>query len=115
MAGETGLPSDHDEIADLGAAGNTGLSGQDATPTENDIVPDLHQIIDHCAGPNHRIMSRTAIDRRVGADIDIVADHDPPKLRDLDWPLRVRRKAEAGLADAHPRVEHDARTDQAMA
>src|SRR5439155_24199182 len=115
MAGETGLPSYHDKIAEFGAAGDPDLSGQDAAPAEHDIVPDLYQIIDHRAGPDHLIVSRAAIDRRVGADINVVADNDPPELRDFNRPLSVGCKAEAGLANLYPGVEHDARADQAMA
>ena len=60
-------------------------------------------------------MAGAAVDRGVGADIGIVADDDPAELRHLDRAGRIRRKAEAGLADPHPRVQHDPRADQAMA
>src|SRR5207237_552412 len=48
-------------------------------------------------------------------DINVVADNDPPELRDSNRPLSVGCEAEAGLANLHPGVEHDARADQAMA
>src|SRR5439155_9777140 len=115
MAGKPGLSSDHDKIANLCAAGNPNLSGHDATPAKNDIVPDLHQIIDHRARTDHGVVSGAAIDRRVGADIDIIADDHPPELRDLDRPPGVRREPESGLADAHTGMQHDARADHAMA
>jgi len=107
MASESGLSSDHDKIADLCAAGNPDLSGQDAAPAENDIVPDLHQIIDHRARTDHGVVSRPAVDRRVGADIHIIADDHPPELRDLDRPLGVRREPESGLADPHTGMQRN--------
>ena len=103
MAGEPGLPSHHDKIAEPGAARDADLTGQNAAATENDIVPDLHQIINHRARADHGIVSGAAVDRRVGADIDIVADDDPPELRDLDRAARIGREAEPGLADPHAR------------
>ena len=38
-------------------------------------------------------MPGAAVDRRVGADIDIVADDDPPELRDLDRAFRDRARS----------------------
>ena len=94
VAGEPGLPSHHDKIAEPGAARDADLAGQDAAAAEHDIVPDLHQIIDHRARADDRVMPRAAVDRRIGADIDIVADHDPPELRDLDRAARDRAQSQ---------------------
>src|SRR5437763_16949747 len=112
---KTNLTSKHDKIANFRAAINSNQSGQDAAPTENDIVPDLHQIIDHRARTDHRVVSGAAVDRRVGPDIGVVADDHPSELRDLDRPLGVRGKPESGLADPHTGMQHDTRPDHAMA
>mgnify|MGYP001552958627 CR=1 FL=1 len=76
MAGKPALAADHDKIAEFGAARNAHLTGENAAAAENDVVPDLNQIINHRAGADHRIVARAAIDRRIGADIDIVAYDD---------------------------------------
>ena len=93
--------------------GNADLAGQDAAPSEHDVVADLHQIINHRAGADHSIVTRAAVDRGVGADIDVVADDDPAELRDLDRSGPIGSKAETGLADPNPRMQHDARPDHA--
>src|SRR6185312_8290496 len=78
------------------------------------IVTDLDEIIDHRAGTDHRIVPGTAVDRRVGADIDIVADHHPAELRYLDRSDRIGSEAESGLADPHAWMQHHPRTDEAV-
>src|SRR5205814_7861914 len=112
---EAALPSRHNKVAKLRAAGYPDLTGQDATPAKHDIVPDLDQIIDHCARPDHGIAPGATVDCRVGADIDIVADDDPPELGDLNRPFPVWRKTKAGLPDANAGMEHDASADEAVA
>src|ERR1700733_4730578 len=101
MTRKPGLAAYHNEIADLGAAGNPGLRGQDTTAAKHDIVADLHQIIDHRARPDHGIVPGAAIDRGIGADVDVVADDNPAELRDFDRGAGIRRKAEPGLPDAY--------------
>ena len=77
------------------------LPGQDAAAPEHDVVGDLHQIINHRAGADHGVVTRAAVDRGVGADVDIVADDDAAELRHLDRARLVGSEAEPGLADAH--------------
>ena len=115
MAGQTDLAGNHDEIPELCAPGTSRLGNKDATPTEHDVVTDLHQIINHRTRADDRIRPGTAIDRGVGADFDIIADNHTPQLRDLDMAARARGKAEAVLTDAHAGIERDAVADQAMA
>src|SRR5437588_5751059 len=115
MPAQANLPARHYRIAQLGAARYADQASQNRPAAEHDIVPDLHQIIDHRAGSDHGVVSRAAIDRRIGADIDVIADDDPPELRHLDRARGVHCEAEAGLTDAHAGVQHDAGADQAMA
>src|SRR4029077_18985279 len=49
----------------------------------------------------------STIDRRVGADLDVIADEDAPELRDFHPALCVLREAETVAAD------HGARRDDA--
>ena len=106
MAGETSLPSDHDKIVELCTSGNSDLTGKNAAPPEDDVVPDLDQIINHRAGADNRVIPGSPIDRRIGADIDIVANDDPSELWDFDRHICIGSEAEPRLANADPRV-HD--------
>ena len=44
---------------------------------------DLHEVVDLRAGADPRLADRRPIDRRVGADLDVVFDDDVGVLRDL--------------------------------
>src|SRR4051812_42986307 len=115
MTGKPGLSARHDKIAEPRAARDPDLPRQDAAAADRDIMPDLDQIIDHRSRTDHRVVPGAAVDRRVGADIDIIADDDAPELRDLDRPVRIGSEAEPGLTDAHAGMQHDTGADQAMA
>src|SRR5260370_337801 len=71
MAGEPALPTDHDEIIELCAPGNTDLTGEDAAPPENDVVPDLHQIINHRTRADHCIATGPSLDRRIRSNVHV--------------------------------------------
>ena len=47
-----------------------------ARAPDADAVRDLHEVVDLRAGANPRFADRGPIDRRVGADLDVVFDHD---------------------------------------
>src|SRR5215210_4345165 len=115
MAGEPGLSTRHDKVAELGAAGNADLAGQDTAAADHDVMPDLDQIIDHCSRADHRVMPGASVDRRVGADIDIIADDDAPELWNLHRAVRIGRETEPGLTDAHAGMQYDPGADQTMA
>ena len=70
-------------------------------------VGDLHQVVDLRARLDPRLAHRRPIDRRVGADLDVVFDHDDRRLRDLlVRAVGVVREAEAVAAN-HGAVLHD--------
>jgi hypothetical protein len=115
MAGETSLPSDHDKIIEPCTSGDAGLTGENAAPPENDVVPNLDQIINHRAGPDNGVIPGSPIDRRIGADIDIVANDDPSELRDFDRHICIGSEAEPRLADANSWVDDNPRAEQTMA
>src|SRR5215469_4053969 len=97
MARHPGLPSDHHIVAEPRAAGNPDLRHHDATAADLHVVPDLHQIINHGARADDRIRPSAAIDRRVRADLDTVADNYAPQFRHLHRRIAIGRKAEAVL------------------
>src|SRR5260221_10552105 len=115
VTGQAALPTDHDEIVELGAARDANLRDDHATPANNDVVPDLHQIINHRAVADHRVEPGTAVDRGIGADLDIVADDDAAELRHPDMTAGIRREAEAFLSDTRPRQDAHPIADQAVA
>ena len=80
---------------------------------DDDVVADLHEVVDLGALADDRVARRAAIDRRVGADLDVVLNDDAAHLRHLQMPARAEREAETVLADAHARMQDDAVAEQA--
>ena len=73
---------------------------------------DLHQVVDLGALADHRVADRAAVDRGVGADLDVVLDDDAADLRDLAVAARAQQIAEAVLTDAAAGMDDDAVADQ---
>src|ERR1700752_2263541 len=80
MAIHGGLPPDLDEILKDGRTRNTDLGYDDATSAEDNVVSDLHKIIEARTGADHRILRRSSIDRRIGTNLHIVFENNPTKL-----------------------------------
>ena len=55
MPGHRRLPPDANEILKHGRTRNTDLCDDDTTPAEDDIVADLHEVIETRAGADHRV------------------------------------------------------------
>jgi len=55
MPGHSCLPADTDEIFKHGRTRNTDLCDDDTTPAEDNIVADLHEVIDTGASADHRV------------------------------------------------------------
>src|SRR5579875_413823 len=108
MTDETALTADHHEVAQPGAAGNSCLRDEHALAPDPDVVPDLHEIINHRARADDGVGAGAAVDGGVGADLDVVADDHPAELRHLDEGFLIGREAEAVLAE--PRAGIDAHT-----
>src|SRR5690348_2660359 len=115
MVGQSALTADHDEIVEPRAAGDPDLRAEHAPATDDDVVPDMHEIINHRAVADRRVGGGTSIDRRVRADLDVIAYHDAAELRDADMTRRIGREAEAVLADARAGKDDDTSPDEAVA
>src|SRR5215831_502038 len=115
MASEPPLPTDHDEVIKPCASRNAHLTGKNATPAEHNVVPNLNKIINHRAGSDHRIVPRSPIDRRIGANIDVVTDQNAPQLGDFNRAVLVGSEPEPVLANPHTWVHDNAGPDQAVA
>ncbi len=90
MPDDPDLTTKHDKIAQRGRAGNTCLRNNDAMPPNDDIMGNLHQIIDLGPLADNRIGQRPAIYSGVGADFHIILHHNPAELRHLYMPARRR-------------------------
>ena len=96
VADDADLAAKGHEIAEFGAARNTGLGHDDAMPSNHHVVPDLHEIINFRAFPDHRVAQGAPVDRRIGADFDVVLDDHAADLRALSggrpcpWRSRTR-------------------------
>jgi hypothetical protein len=109
------LAADHDEVVELGATRDSDLCHDHAATTKGDVVPDLDEIINHRPVADHRIGPGAPVDRRIGADLDIIANENATDSRHLDVARRIGRETEPVLPDADARVDRDPRPDQAMA
>ena len=80
-----------------------------------DVVPDLHQVVEARAGADHRVLQRATIDRAVGADLDVILQDDPAKLRHAVEASGGDGEAKTLLADARARIDIDPGTQQGVA
>ena len=83
MRRDRGLAADRDEILERRRAGDADLRHDHAMLADGDVVGDLHQVVDLRPLPDQRVAAAAAVDRRVGADLDVVADDHAPELRHL--------------------------------
>jgi hypothetical protein len=74
------LTPDADEVLKHCRTRNTNLGYDDATPAEDNVVADLHQIIETGTSTDHGVSRRSSINRSIGANFDIVFKNYPPKL-----------------------------------
>ena len=73
---------------------------------------NLHLIINLGSRANYGITHRSAINRRIGSNFDIVLDDHTPQLRRFKVAFRGRREAETILAQSRPRMNDDPVADK---
>src|SRR5262249_46263286 len=112
MVRDPDLAAQHSVVSDLDAAGNPGLRDDEAMAPDRAVVADLDQIIDLGALSNDGVAAATPVDRGIGADLDVVLDDHPPRLRNLDRAFTIGKEAEAVLADAAARMDDPPVTDE---
>src|SRR3954449_6169589 len=77
-------------------------------PANRHIVADLDLIVDFCSLTDHGVTQTAPVDRRSGADLNIVLDQNPSGLRHLHAPVTPKGdEAVAVLTDAAARMNHD--------
>src|SRR5215207_3706991 len=72
---------------------------------------DLHEIVELDAFLDDGVVDGAPVDRRVGANLDVVTDYDAADLRNLLPGATIRRKTEAVGADHGTRMQDATRTD----
>ena len=77
-------------------------------PADLAVVADLHQVVDLGARADARRLEGAAINRRAGADLDVVADLDAAQLRHLDVLAVLKTIAETIGAEHGVGVDDDA-------
>src|SRR5437660_600368 len=109
MVGETGLARQEDVVFDVGAARDPRLTGDQTAGPDATVVADLHEVVDLRPRAHDGVIHAAAIDGRVGADLDVVADDAAPHLRDLARPppALARHVAETVRPEPHPGVQDD--------
>jgi hypothetical protein len=88
------------------------LRGEQHVLAEHDAVAHLDEVIELRPGLDPRLADGRPIDGRVGANLDIVFDHDRARLRNLLMrSIGARRKPVAiaahhrAVLDDHPRAD----------
>lgn len=129
MIANADLPTHDHVVFDGNAAGKAGLRGDHDVFADLDVVANVHQVVNLRAAADARLIQRTAIDGRVGADFDIVFDYQPSDLwrlliastlRIADVTKAVAAKDSSGLrhnavAERRAGIDSDVRIDTAMA
>src|SRR5262245_46609925 len=83
-------------------------------PPDHDVVPYLHEIINFRALADHCILKCTAIDGRIGANLNVVLNDDAADLGHLEVTLRSHGEAEPVLPNAGPGMDDDPVADEGM-
>ena len=76
MPGNASGTTDHAVAADASAASNADTTGDHGIRADEAVVTDLDLIVELDTGLHDGVAHRSAIDRRVRADLDVVTDHD---------------------------------------
>ena len=86
-------------------------------PFKAHVMGDLHPIVETRARTDHGVLCRPPVDHRIGADLDIILNDHPAKLRHSGESSCRRHgvKAEAFLPDPHAGKDEDAFANQAVA
>src|SRR6267143_1718032 len=105
---DTHLARQHHAASEAGAARDAHLGYEDRVLPHLDVVPDLDEIVDLGAAADDRVAEGRAVDRAVGADLDVVLDHHAAHLGNLAVARAVEGEAEAVGADDGARMHEDA-------
>src|SRR5882724_6870900 len=108
MAEDACRASDRAVRSDARAARNGRTPGHRRMGADAHVMADLDLVVELDAVLDHGVVERTAVDRGVGADLDVVAYDGAPGLRNLDPASGIGRHAETVCADHHAGMDQSA-------
>src|SRR5882757_6733551 len=112
MSGDARLTAEGGEIANQAGPRDTGLGHQHRMAADDDVVADLHQIVDLRPLADHGVAVCAAVDRYAGANLDIVLNDHAPDLGHFEMPPRPKGEPEAVLSDMCAGMNDHAIADQ---
>ena len=112
------MAANHHIIANLRAAGDADLSGDQAVPSDAHVMGNLHEVVYLAALADNGVAQRATIDGRVCADLDVILNDGSPELRkfllasfgkDITESIRADHRPcvnDYAIADANVRVNN---------
>src|ERR1700736_1738771 len=107
MPADAGLAGEDSAIANRHRAGDANLRHDQAFLADPHVVCDVHEIVDLGAVSYNSVVDAAAVDRRVGAYLDVIANNAAPHVRDLGVRPVKENVAEPVAADTCSRMDHD--------
>src|ERR1039457_5612551 len=105
------LRSNHAVISKARAAGKTRLAHDQTVPANDDVVRDVHKIINFGALADDSGTKRAAVNGRVGADLHVIVDDHIAALQPFAGAALVEHVTVAVRADDRAGVDADPMTD----
>jgi hypothetical protein len=114
MADHAGMRAHDHEVAELRRTRNAALGHNYAMAANDDVVGDLHEIVDLSTLADDRVRQGTSVDGGVGADLNVITYDHTSNLGYFQVPLSPHCEPEPVLTDADAGVEDDAVSDDRM-
>ena len=114
VSGSAGLTGEIDVVTDDRAAGETDLSAEDAMLPNYAVVPDLDEVVDLRPLPYPGSAEGCPVYRRIGADLDVIADRDVADLRNLQLLSAFRQIAKSIGSDHGSGMDRDPIPDDGL-
>src|SRR5579863_6773788 len=111
VSADAHLAADHATAANARAARDSHAGRQCAVGANPYVVRDHDQVVELHALLDHRVIDGSAVDRGVGANLDVGADTYGACLRHLDPTTAFLSEPEAVAADYGPRLDHGSGPD----
>jgi hypothetical protein len=111
MAEYDGGTGDFTGAPDNRTTGNTDTGSDSGMRADAHIVSDLDLVIEFAALLDHGIVEGPAIDRGIGAYLDVICDGNTAKLRDSVPLACMQRQPKTIGTDHHPGMQDTAISD----
>src|ERR1700685_3838300 len=99
MPPHTDLAREYRPVLDADRACDADLRHHEAETAQPHVVRDVDQVVDLGPRSHDGVGDAAAIDRGVGADLDIISDQAPPDMRDLGVMALAEDVAESIVAE----------------